>query len=299
VLQILERLLDGPIDYAGLFPPAQKSIDDALNEYLRWMESEESWILNRFVCSTKDLGHLARALERKGFSSDDDTALPVCAVGAPILDAADGPASLLYDLEQIRGYGVIEVEAYEIRLPTGKAGEGLVKRLKREKWDTIDLYVEFGWGTEAEESMHEAASIIEELGFKARTGGTSADAFPSVTDVAGFIGLVTALEAPFKFTAGLHEPFPTEDKELGVHRQGFLNVLIASALAMSQDLTRTELESILSADAKGFQFMEDEIITANHTLTLEEVEEWRDWFGGFGSCSVSEPLAGLKRLNLL
>jgi len=45
----LQTLLAGLIDYAGLFPPASLSMEQALANYARYREGEHAWMLGRFV----------------------------------------------------------------------------------------------------------------------------------------------------------------------------------------------------------------------------------------------------------
>ena len=45
----LQTLLAGLIDYAGLFPPAALSMDEALANYRRYRDGEHAWLLGRFV----------------------------------------------------------------------------------------------------------------------------------------------------------------------------------------------------------------------------------------------------------
>ena len=45
----LRVLLEGLIDYAGLFPPAALSMQDAVQNYARYREGEYAWALGKFV----------------------------------------------------------------------------------------------------------------------------------------------------------------------------------------------------------------------------------------------------------
>lgn len=45
----LHALLEGLVDYAGLFPPAALSMEQAVRNYARYRESEHAWMLGRFV----------------------------------------------------------------------------------------------------------------------------------------------------------------------------------------------------------------------------------------------------------
>lgn len=49
VAPALKALLERFIDYAGLFPPAKLSLDDALANYERYRTSPEAWMLRWFV----------------------------------------------------------------------------------------------------------------------------------------------------------------------------------------------------------------------------------------------------------
>jgi hypothetical protein len=45
----LRALLENLIDYAGLFPPAALSMQDAVRNYARYREGDDAWILGKFV----------------------------------------------------------------------------------------------------------------------------------------------------------------------------------------------------------------------------------------------------------
>src|SRR4051812_31469081 len=42
-------LLSNLFDYAGMFPPAQLPVDDAIAEWRGLRASDDAWLLNRFV----------------------------------------------------------------------------------------------------------------------------------------------------------------------------------------------------------------------------------------------------------
>ncbi|MGH9897511.1 MAG: hypothetical protein ACRD4L_01490, partial [Pyrinomonadaceae bacterium] len=52
----LRALLSGSLDYAGLFPPAQLSMSEAVGEFAKYLLMEESWMLGRFVMPISRLG---------------------------------------------------------------------------------------------------------------------------------------------------------------------------------------------------------------------------------------------------
>lgn len=284
----MRRLMEHSIDYAGLFPPAKLSLGAAIKEYNTLVQGPQEWIIDRFVCPVDDLEDLVGELPEES---------TVTVIGRPGEVAADTQA-----LELAQGK-MLAISAYEIKVPQGDGLPGAVAGVKKLAKDVglgLEVFLEVGWGEGMVDALHDSASIYEEAGFKARTGGTTPDAFPSTEQLAQFISECAALEMPFKFTAGLHDPIRHYDEDLGVYRHGFLNVLVAAALAVTQDLTRREIQSILESDQPShFHFGVDEIRVGEHWLEVEAIQSFRDVFGGFGSCSVDEPIEGLAKLGLL
>jgi hypothetical protein len=130
------------------------------------------------------------------------------------------------------------------------------------------------------------------LGAKLRCGGVTADAFPSVEEVAAFLSAaIGEHKLPIKATAGLHHPIRRRDAGVGVMMHGFLNLLTAACYARAgQD--QSQLREVLScedADALGFS-----------RLSVDDLRAVRqDNFIAYGSCSFTEPTADLKALGML
>ena len=45
----LEKIMNGLIDYAGLFPPAKLPLDQAITEYISHFSDQRKWMLGRFI----------------------------------------------------------------------------------------------------------------------------------------------------------------------------------------------------------------------------------------------------------
>ena len=55
VAPALRALLKHSVDYAGLFPPAEVSVEEAVAAYRSYLTGENSWMLGRFVVNSKFL----------------------------------------------------------------------------------------------------------------------------------------------------------------------------------------------------------------------------------------------------
>jgi hypothetical protein len=296
----LRRLLDHPIDYAGLFPPAQYDMKKAVGEYLTLLRGPDEWIVDRFVVNATRLEELTREL--KGKETD---LFRVTVIGTQHKDGpGEGVKHDAVEIKKAQESGLLEIEAYEIKIPQGAglpAAVAAVRKLSSHVGeDQLDNYLEVGWDDGFVDAMHDASNLMDDVGFKARTGGVTPDAFPSSPDLAAFISECAALECTFKFTAGLHSPVRHYDEDLGVYQHGFLNVLLAGALAVTQDLSRREIEAVLDLDdPQKMHFGVDDVRIGEHWLEAEQIEDFWAVFGGFGSCSVSEPIEGLRKLGLM
>jgi hypothetical protein len=140
------------------------------------------------------------------------------------------------------------------------------------------------------DALDELAAL--ELRLKFRTGGTSADAFPTPDELAACIGAALDRELPFKCTAGLHRAVRHHDPGTGYEHHGFLNVLLA---------TRASLDG--AAVDEVARLLDEQSVPAVTTALGEHgpdsLASTRRWFTSVGSCSVTEPLEDLRTLGLL
>lgn len=291
----LARLLDGAIDYAGLFPPAKLPMEEAVANYLRYRDGDEAWIQDRFVCSSAQLEALREVLN----PLEIDEPVPVSVIGSSGGDWGD---CLVHDAQAMSRFiervgDKADIEAFEIRVPDHARIEQYVVDLRA--FNQIDVFCELPWAPEMSNSL---GLIAEQdwMGAKARTGGLEASAFPSCEDLAEFIQQCVQLELSFKLTAGLHHPIRSHRDEVGTTMHGFLNSLVATAIASAHDLSAKETSTILASENPAdFKFTDTQIHFGNWEADLEDVEDARSLFLGIGSCSIEEPMQDLRALNLL
>ena len=193
-------LLEGLVDYAGLFPPATLSMDDAVAEYARWRKSPEAWMLGRFVLPAARLRDLAR---------DADLQLPEPGADEPwrlsALVGADvhGDSSVVTSFNRSHA-GRAVVDAVELKAASPQDADAALEALP----SGLTAFVEVPLG----EELGGLLSTLRRRGAraKARTGGVMPDAIPDPADLARFIAACVAASVPWKATAGLHHPIRAE-----------------------------------------------------------------------------------------
>lgn len=290
----IERMLEGAIDYAGLFPPAKQSMEVAVSDYLRFVEGPESWIVSRFVCTASRLAEFEQVVSRM----QPVPTIPLTVVGTSGHDLDTFESTLETDAQAMTKFEEMlgdrcPIEAFEIRTPSAADLATVIEDLSG--FDEIDGFVEVPLDEHLEESLAQIAES-EWLGAKARVGGLTPEAFPSAPVLATFLQLCLHLDVHFKLTAGLHHPLHHFDKAIGTPMHGFLNVFAATALAMEHDLARADIERVLNEEsAAEFKFTADSLEWREHRASLECLQDMRGLFVGYGSCSVDDPLNGLAK----
>ena len=115
----LRALMQNIIDYAGLFPPAQLPLDEAIRNYARYRHEPESWMLGWFICPAARLVELSPYMDEL---FHDESPLAVSALGRGGPDAAGFRDGLRQDVNDIGDFrlrhgGRVAVQVIETRLP--------------------------------------------------------------------------------------------------------------------------------------------------------------------------------------
>lgn len=304
----LRTLLGALIDYAGLYPPAELSMGEVVENYARYMIGANKWALGRLILPVARLDEYETA-RRNVVSTDDRSAnrvwrLSVVADGkgmggefARISDfnrrheaQADAQTSRIDSIEvKVESVGEIEMIA------------GLVAgRLK--------LFYEIPVLNAPNKDTNELLDATKVAGASAkiRTGGVTPETFPSSSQLVKFIKALCDARLSFKATAGLHHPLCSvhrltykDDGPTGM-MHGFLNLFIA-AILLSDGIAESEaLELLDDGRPEHYRFDDDGITWKEHRITNNSIRRARESFAlSFGSCSFVEPFDDLRRLNLL
>ncbi|MGA2760693.1 MAG: hypothetical protein ABSF08_10290 [Candidatus Cybelea sp.] len=288
------------IDYAGLFPPAKLSLAQATAEYSEAQRGAHAWMLGRFIIPVTTLtsspqtgdGPFSVILDR-----GSDAATWVETIGSGIASVA-----------ALRDRGV-RVEALEIPLPPAfsqdRSPDEPLQRLRRllesAKLSDLPVFVEFArgeaWKAVVERAM--TAAMDAGCGAKIRCGGLTAEAFPSVDEVAGFIAAAVAANVPFKATAGLHHPIRHYNPQSGFTMHGFLNILAAAALAPRAGF-ETLRRVVAEEEPSAFQFEAEGLRWRDERIGAEALKACRHCaLVAYGSCSFNEPVEDLTALGIL
>ncbi len=130
-----------------------------------------------------------------------------------------------------------------------------------------------------------------EINLKFRTGGASAELFPSAERLAVCLEAALDRELPFRCTAGLHNAVRHTDPETGFEHHGFLNILQA---------TRASLDGSSPAEVAAVLEQTDGAALADRIrANPDEATRTRRWFRSFGSCSVLDAHEDLVELGLV
>ena len=287
----VRTLLAEIIDYAGLFPPSQLSMSEAVINYATYKNSNYNWMLSRFVLPAARLDEFLESA--KDFISRDKGDVWRLAVlaGEDIYDSL----RRIEDFNAKNSSRVI-ADALEVRATSESKIENTVNALP----PNLTAYFELP----TDERLPDLVSALAIRGQRAkiRTGGVTADLYPSTNAIINFIRTCLAANVPFKCTAGLHHPIRCfkpltyeSDAPEGT-MNGFLNMFLTTAFACA-GFKPSVLEEILEDEfAENFTFDETGVWWRNeHFLNNSQLERVRQSnIISFGSCSFTEPIEDLQ-----
>ncbi len=309
----MKALLEGLIDYAGLFPPAELALDEAAGNFRRYISRPERWILGRFILPCA----LVPTFEELSSEWDLKQSLSLsvlCGGGndpAGFLDKLQGDLQLLRRTPAIQ-QGRLQADVIELKLPPLEGEKDLrflLKSVSERLGNEFRPWYEFPWASARDyawiaaslSSFNESFAGVRPAGFKLRCGGVKPEQFPAVEEVAAAIHACARAETPMKFTAGLHHPFRHMNEGLGARMHGFVNVFLASILARELGLESAELEQVLFCeDPADFVLEENSLGYRGWRVGIDRVRRLRrDFATSYGSCSFDEPLDDLREIDLL
>jgi hypothetical protein len=299
----LRALLGHSIDYAGMFPPCSLGLDPALRNQAEYVRSPDAWMLGAFVLSTEQFDATRQLLSQ----FDAQHPLRVAALGPKtakadaFLEALDNADSAIRSLSK-HNVDLVSMSHLEMFLPHDVD----VASLNEARSILGDLPV--FWEAPPDRAEQTIALLAEfnsdadsaTFGYKLRTGGVTADAFPTSMQIAKALVTPATHQLPFKFTAGLHHPLRQYRDEVQTKMHGFLNVLGAAVLAAEHRWDTNQTTIMLDDEnADSFSFTDDFFAWREWRIDTKRLQYRRRFITSFGSCSFDEPRDDLRALNLL
>jgi hypothetical protein len=280
-------LMTGAIDYAGLFPPASLPMAEAVRHYARYRMGQDAWALGNFVVPVDRLEEFDSTAA--GLGVQPRVTLSVV-LPSPGLDTRKLGAGLAFGYVanvEVRVSEAAQVHAVASLTPAG-----------------ITSYFEIPLRHGREDLL---AAIAEEgERAKLRTGGVQRGSIPSPAAVKEFLFECVRAHVAFKATAGLHHAIrgvhaPGEETNAPTElMHGFLNVLLAAALAFTGKDEDSVLGILEETSPAAFRFSDEGVEWRGLKTHTEHLKRVREEFAiSFGSCSFDEPLAELRSLGLI
>jgi len=321
-----KAFMEGIIDYAGLFPPADLSLDTSIQKYSNYRKCDDAWMLSRFIIPASRLEELAPYKETL-FKEGTPFEFSVLGKGTEtVSEYREQLQSLVEDMEQFHKlHGKrVTTDMLEIKLPreavfaNDSALLADIYRETAEHMDRSDLlpnrvflegFFEENWKKDITlilETLQDfnddfVGDSLQEFGFKLRCGGVKAEMFPSVEEVAFALNKAREHNIGMKCTAGLHHPIRHYADSVQTKMHGFFNVFGGAMLSYAHDLSDEQLmEVVREEDPEHFSFTSEGFQWKNFTVPVHEIAELRkSALVSFGSCSFDEPREDLEQLELL
>jgi hypothetical protein len=290
----LRALLEHSIDYAGMFPPCSLELEPALQNQAGYVRDADAWMLSTFVLPVAKFVEASKSVSQ----FDAQHPLRISALGPKTNAASEFMAALKRAAETIRAFAKEHVDLVAVSQLEMPLAQDVDLAEAKTVLDDLDLRV--FWETSADAAASTITSLPKPYGYKLRTGGVTADAFPTSAQIA--TALVTAAKhrVPIKFTAGLHHPVRMFRDEVKTKMHGFLNVLGAAVLAFEHGWDEKPAITMLEdEEAKSFSFDDNGFAWREWKIDNERIAAHRKFVTSFGSCSFNEPREDLRALGIL
>ena len=283
------------VDYAGLFPPAAHDLQTTVTNHERYARSSDGWMLGRLVVPLSRLDEVAQVLGRLPAVERRWTIAVLAGAGDPVesvpaaihrFQASPGTAGITVSAVEAAPAGLDALPAVPDHHVTLEQFVEVPLDATRDAW--LDAVAARGWHA------------------KVRTGGLTADRFPSPASLASLLEACAQRGLPLKTTAGLHHA------ARGAYRltyepgsptgvmHGFLNLLVAALLVRAGATAADAQRALEVRDAREFTLGEDAIGWQGHTFTAAACADTRTHLlRSVGSCSFDEPVADLRALGWL
>ncbi|APJ04736.1 hypothetical protein [Silvanigrella aquatica] len=315
-MQSLNIFMQGLLDYAGLFPPATLSLQDALKNFAEYHHHDQKKWLGKFILPANKIDETISLLNNLNTFSTLNQKAPFSIILNSCDKLTDYPNYLEKDLIIINNFRkkfetTIDILSFEF-LPPKEIFEPKNHTLLNDFIsifnNKIDYYkhkLEFYCELPLNPFLNEyIKSIIQcnnkqnsyKLSIKLRTGGVTPQQIPKSIEIAQAILLCAQEKISLKATAGLHVPVPNDNSDVGARLHGFLNIFSSLLLCYDHLLSIEEIDEIIShCSYEDFKFTDEGLFVRNKFISNEKMQQFRNlYIKSFGTCSFLEPIEHLQ-----
>jgi hypothetical protein len=274
VPSLLARLIDD----AALFPPGSATMPDAVRLHLAGRSGAHADLVGLFLCPASRLPELITELIKVKPGKPVELSL--------VIDTGLGGVPKALSIVESRAE-LLALRMVEMPAPSD-ADEVWLERVSEFVPEDVIRVIEprrggAGW-------LDGIQRVIEHGSWpKLRCGGLSAENFPSVTEIIGFLDVINTGGASFKATAGLHNAVRHFDPALGVDRHGFLNLVLAVCAAVEG---RDPVPVLKLTDV-------GELVRLAQSVPDDTAARARELLVSYGSCDTHTPVEDLVALGLI
>ncbi|WP_114452116.1 hypothetical protein [Halopolyspora algeriensis] len=270
-------LLHGLVDDAGLFPPTALDMPAAVERHRADQQAGEPMLTHRFLCPASRLDEL-----RGQLTGSDRFRLGLIAD-----QGADGLSEVLdaVILDHRLSLALLEIPLAAFRDQHSSSGVSAALRELERISVEVAAYFEPATLDDVDEVIAELAASAggrRRVGGKLRCGGVRAELFPGPQQVAHFLLTCVGAGLPLKATAGLHQAVRHQDPETGFTHHGYLNLLLAAAVAAG-GAGQDEVRTVLEIEDSG------ELARRIGALDRDAALRARSVLVSYGSCSTGTP----------
>lgn len=326
----LKLFMDKAIDYAGLFPPANLSMDESIKNYADYSNGNDSHLISHFICPVTRFWEFEKSIAG---STLGNSLIPVSALGRKPETVESLSEMVNYDLDVIKKFAdcnstQVGVDVLEMCLPLGVSSvqekylggiSDVVNKLDELNFGLIhpfniffEVTISSSWQDEILAVINTIVKIKNNLnkkggennylmGFKFRCGGLKIEQYPTVVQTAYCIKMCIDNDVPLKLTAGLHHPFRHYNKFAQTKMHGFVNIFAAVLLGKAHKLEEKTLFEIVEDESyKNFRFDDKSFSWKEIKITIDQILDGRNNnIISYGCCSFDEPREDLRGFGLL
>ena len=271
-------LLENLFDDAGLFPPACATVADAVTAHARHRVSWYDDLLATFSSNDSRLTKVNACTIRLGLKTVDVTA--VVPAG---LDAVPDALATMRRCPQLTLRAVDAPIRTTPTLVAARMADALAE-------DGVPLYVEVPAALSTEARLHELRA--HGLRLTLRAGGTSVTSFTPESQLALMIVTCAAELLPFRCVTGMSHAVRHRDPETLFQRHGFLNVALATHVAVRTGSEAAVREALAERDQRA-------VATQVLGLTSRDVTAVRALLTRVATSDVVESVGDLTTYGLL